>query len=485
MDLDSFLNNRNQGKRQGKVKVLLINPPMDVQGGPPKFVSFGIAYIAQRLRSCGYGIEILDIDAYRFSKEEVSRMLKEKKFDVAGIGGLATVYPYLVWLVPEIKKWKPDVEIILGGAVASSLKERCFERCGIDYAVIGEGEETIVELLEEIKGRRNFSSVKGIGFKDKGSVVFTQSRSLMSSLADVPMFDDSLFPVEMLLKNSGGIMQIHTQRGCPFACTFCFNCYRVVGREVRYRPVGKVLDEIEVFNRKYDVRLFALAGELILMNKAWVIEFCRELLARRLRISYRVTSNVNTIDEESLSWLKRTGCVSMSIGIESGSPKILRIMKKGITVERARNAVQLAKRYIPNLEISMMVNFIGETKQTLRESVGFFKEINVKPLIFFATPFPGTELYRMAIARGCIKDEEEYLMNLDKVSISKPSLNLTDMSNEEAERELAWAVDEIERYYFRKSLLSVKAYNMLLLKMRKDGLRNTAKTLAEKMRRIF
>ena len=456
------------------MRVLLINPPMDITS-PPRFISFGIAYITQEIKSGGYDAEILDIDGHRYSKSEVSEFIKNASFDVVAIGGLVTIYPYLSWLVPEIRRLRPGIEIILGGGIASSMKEKCFERFDIDYEIIGEGEITIIELLGVLKENRDFSSVKGIGYRSNGKVVFTDPRSLMPSLDKVPQMDDSLFPMERLLENSYRVMQVHTQRGCPYQCGFCFNCYRVVSNKVRYRPVGNVIDEIESLNDKYDVQLFALSGELVMMSKEWIIEFCKEVLRRKLKIKYRVTSRATTVDEERLSWLKRSGCDMMSLGLESGSNKILKLMKKGTTVEQGRKAVVLAVKYIPNLEISMMMGYLEENEETLKESVSFFKEIGVKPIMFLATPFPGTEIYREAIRKGRIKDEEEYLMKLDDISIFDLStllVNLTDMPDDVARSNIRSAISEIENYYFYRDLWTLRLFRRGLSSIKKIGFRD-------------
>jgi len=458
---------------------------MDIQSGPPKFISFGIAYIAEKLKSCRYEAEIIDIDAHRHSKEVVSELIRKKNFDIAAIGGLVTVYPYLYWLVPEIKRLKPDSKIILGGGISTSLKERCFEKFDIDYEVIGEGEITIIELLKELRGDKNLSSVKGIAFRNNGKIVFTEPQPLMSSLDDVPMFDDSLFPMEKLLNNSRGVFQIHTQRGCPYACTFCTNNFRGVSRKVRYRPVNDVINEIEFFKKKYDIKLFALAGELIMVNKTWIIDFCKEVLRRKLKINYRVTSGVGTIDEEKLGWLKKSGCTTISFGTESGSEKILKIMQKGVTVEQGRKAILLTKKYIANIDLSMMLNYLGETRETVRESVKFFKEMGILPNIFFAVPFPGTPLYTTAIEKGYIKDEEEYLMNLDKLSIMNLPLNLTDMPDEEASRVMLAARNEIKRYFFWKKVFSLKIYKALLSNLKHSGFKKTVNKAINKVREFW
>ncbi len=457
------------------MKMLLINPPMQ-ENNKTTFPSFGIAYITHELRKHGYSVEILDIDAYRYSKPEVTQLIEKSGADIIGIGGLVTVYPYLHWLIPEIRKLKPEVKIILGGPIAASLNEKCFEKFAIDYEVIGEGEITIIELLRALETGAALDDIRGIGFKKDGKIIYTKARPLMPSLEGVPIFDDKMFPMESLLKNAGGVFQIHTQRGCPMNCTFCFNSFRVIGKEVRYRPVNNVVNEIELFSNKYRemITLFAISGECITSNREWLIGFCEELIKRKLNIPYRVTSRVDTIDAERLDWLKKSGCVKMSLGLESGSDKILKIMKKGTTVEKSKKTVALAKRFLPNIDASIMLGYIGETPDTLKETVKFCKEISVEPAIFYTLPLPGTELYKMAVEKNFIRNEEEYLMGLNGQTIFDFSVNLTDMRDDaEAKREMETAFYDIKRYYFWKKMRSPSVYKKTISKLIKRGFKRT------------
>ena len=190
-----------------------------------------------------------------------------------------------------------------------------------------------------------------------------------------------------------------------------------------------------------------MSGECITADKEWIISFCKEVLKRNLRIGYRVTSRVSTIDKEILEWLKKSGCRLMSLGVENGSKKILKIMKKGIDPEKAKIAISLSKKYVKVLEVNIILGYIGEDRDTLRETVEFCKELGVKPAIFFATAFPGTELYRMAVEKGKIKDEEEYFMSLESRSTMRQALNLSDIPDAEARKILLGAKKEIINYY--------------------------------------
>ncbi|MDO8662385.1 MAG: radical SAM protein [Candidatus Omnitrophota bacterium] len=463
------------------MKVLLINPPMLVDE-KPKFPSFGMAYIYHALRSAGYETALLDIDAYRYPKEYVLDFIRANQPDVIGLGGLVTVYPYLAWLVPEARKIFPDIKIALGGPVASSLRERCFERLAVDFIVVGEGELTVVQLLNALQGKENILQVNGIGFKDSGKVIFTEPRPLMPDLSGVPFFDDTIFPMEDFLKRSSGVFQIHVQRGCPSNCTFCFNAFRVVSRKVRYRPVSHILRELKSFKEKYKekISLFALAGECVTMNREWLRDFSQGLIEAELNINYRVTSRVDTIDEERLEWLRRSGCSTISFGLESGSSDILRIMRKNSTPEKGLRAVHLARKYIPHVEVSIMLGYVGENRKTLDETVSFCKKLGIRPVIFYATPFPGTELYSMALQKRRILDEESYLMGLDKKVISALNLNLTDMEDKDARSLIIAAHKEIERYYFVRSLFNFEVVKNIFYGLAKNGPRESCRRIWRK-----
>jgi len=431
-----------------KIKnVLLINPVL-IENLPPRIPSFGIAYIAQQLSSSGYNVEILDIDANRYSYEEVLRRIYNNNCDIVGIGSLITAYRYLSWLIPEIRRLKPGVKIILGGGIATAIPAKCIERFGVDYAVIGEGEITATELLSTLNNGGNIYEVDGIAFRDSDGLKFTRQRDLMPSLEAVPPVNIDLFPMEKLLKNNNSDFQVHVQRGCPNSCTFCFNCFRVVSNRVRYRPVENVIDEIESANLRLPVRYFYLSGECVVMNKKWITSFCRELIDRKMNIKYRVTSRLDTLDEERLEWLKRSGCRILSFGLESGSPDILKIMRKNITLEKAKRIIKLAEKYIPKVEISIMYGYIGENEKTIKETTDYCKELGILPTFFFATAYPGTKLWEMAVENGYIKDEEEAMMNLS--NISEFSVNLTGMPDAELLRLKRASEYEIMRHYYMR-----------------------------------
>lgn len=458
-----------QGILPEKVKKILLINPVLIENQLPRIISFGIAYIAQQLISCGYDVEILDIDANRYPKEEVLRRIESSTCDIVGIGSLVTAYRYLSWLIPEIRRLKPNVKIILGGGIATAIPARCIERFGVDYVVIGEGEITIIDLLKTLNQGGNILEVDGIAFKDNSGLKFTRPRELMPSLENVPHVNVEFFPIKKLLKNNNNDFQVHVQRGCPNSCTFCFNCFRVVSNKVRYRPVENVIDEIESVRYRLPIKYFYLSGECVVMNKKWILTFCRELVERRMDIKYRVTSRLDTLDEERLEWLKKSGCQILSFGLESGSPDILKIMKKNIDLEKAKKILKLAERYIPTIEVSIMYGYSGENERTIRETTDYCKELGILPTFFFATAYPGTKLWEMAVEGGNIKDEEEAMMNLS--NIADFSVNLTKMPDAELLRLKRESEYEIMKYYYLRN--PSKLVRRVSSAFRQKGIKNT------------
>ena len=169
----------------------------------------------------------------------------------------------------------------------------------------------------------------------------------------------------------------------------------------------------------------------------------------------------------------------MSLGLESGSDKILKIMKKAATVAQGKKACSIAKKYIKNIEACIILGYEGETPDTLKETVKCCKEIGIKPSLFFATPFPGTELYERALKKGCIKDEEEYMMALGTTSTTQFSVNLTDMPDEEALKKIKNTTREITLYYYLKDPWFPIRRSIANLK--ENGLKTTLVKIVERL----
>jgi len=433
------------------MKILLVNPPIR-EWSKPNVFPLGLGYIASILLQEHHEVEVLDINAYRWDRAEVEERVKRACFDVVGIGGIVTIYNYVKWLFSIIKKHHPDKQIIVGGSVGSSIPRLILEKNPVDVVCIGEGEETVRELIKGLEVKGDLSKVRGICFKDASGKIFeNDKRSPMKELNSVPLPAWDLFPIEIYLKNPVGApnrnkwidgsgdqdtplsMNLFATRGCPYQCIYCYHDF--MGMGYRQRSPENVINEIETLYKNYGVAYFHFIDDEFVMKKDFVYRFCslmKGLIKTYDRpFTWGCAGRVNLMTEDLILTMAEAGCVLIGYGIESGSQRMLDFIKKKVTVEQAKNAIRLTKKYLGWADCSFMIGYPGETKETIQETIDFCKELNLAPeVIFFLTPYPGTELYRMALAQGKIRDEEEYILGLDEQG-EKISVNFTDFTDEE------------------------------------------------------
>ena len=432
------------------MKVLLINPPIR-EWSKPNVFPLGLGYIAAVLIQEGHEVEVLDINGLRLNKEEVKKKLQSIQFDVIGIGGIVTVYKYIKWLVGAIKQYHPDKKIMVGGSVGTSISRIMLKKNPVDVVCMGEGEETVKELVKVLQAGGDLSQVKGICYKDgQGEIYQTPMREPICELDKLPLPAWDLFPMDVYVKNPVGApnrnkwadgasddntlsMNLNGTRGCPYQCIYCYHDF--MGVKYRTRSPENIIKELEILYKRYGVTYFHFTDDEFVLKKDFIYEFCRKIKAlskeHGITFTWGCAGRVNLMDESLLAEMADSGCVSIGYGIESGSQKMLDFMKKQVTVEEAKNAVRLTQKHLGWADCSFMIGYPGESRETLQETVEFCKELDLTPeVIFFMTPYPGTELYEMAIRQGKIKDEEEYILGLGEQG-EQVQVNFTDYSDKE------------------------------------------------------
>jgi len=443
------------------MKVTLINPPVRENQYPDQF-PIGLAYIASVLLKAGHSVSVVDINARRYRKEEVQKMIENFDADVVGIGGMITTYSYVKWLVSEIRRMKPNIKIVVGGGVCSAIPKQFMEWTQTDIIVVGEGELTVVDLLDNLE---NLESVRGIWYRDKNGIHANPPRELIKDLDSIPFPAWELFPMDVYLKNpTRGYMEkkmnVLAGRGCPYRCTFCWHNF---GDGNRTRSAENVVEEIKQLQSKYGVNIIIFEDELFTANKSFVMDFCRKIKEQKIKLKWDCQSRVNIIEKDILHVMKDAGCISVGFGVESGSQTMLDAMKKGTTVEQGKNAIRMMKEAGIRFHVTFMIGTPGETKETIWETVSFCKELNIPHRIelFFATPFPSTPLYEYAKNKGLIKDEEKFISKLgDTVNFL---INLTDMSDEELVALRNKAQKEAQPSFFTRAMFYRKHFGVVYL----------------------
>lgn len=436
------------------MKILLINPLVR-EWAKPNVFPLGLGYIVALLLKEGHKVEVLDINANRFSKEEVEDRIKSADFDAAGISGIITTYRYVKWLAQILKKHHPGKPVIVGGSVGSSIPRIMLEKNPVDIVCIGEGEETSVDLIRTLEKKGDLAKVKGIWYKDGlGAIRQTEKRPPIGDLDKIPLPAWDSFPIDIYLRNPVGApnrnkwidgsaqasaplsMNLFATRGCPYQCIYCYHDF--MGLKYRHRSPENIINEIRALYEKYKVRYFHFIDDEFVMKKEFVYEFCRQIKELMEDIGEKITwgcaGRANLMTKDLIAAMADAGCVLIGYGIESGSQKMLDYIKKGVKVSQAKEAIRLTRRYLGWADCSFMIGYPGESKETIQETIDFCRDTDLAPeVIFFLTPYPGTDLYDIALKQGKIKDEEEYILNLGEQG-EKVQVNFTDFSDKELVR---------------------------------------------------
>jgi radical SAM superfamily enzyme YgiQ (UPF0313 family) len=206
-----------------------------------------------------------------------------------------------------------------------------------------------------------------------------------------------------------------------------------MGQGYRSRSPENIIAEVRALYERYKVSYIHFIDDEFIVNKDFVFRFCQAIKSLsneyKQKITWGCAGRINLMTEELIAAMVDAGCIGIGYGIESGSQKMLDFIKKQVTVEQAKKAVRLTKKYLGWADCSFMIGYPGETEKTVQETINFCKELELSPeVIFFLTPYPGTELYRSALKLGKIKDEEQYILSLGEQG-EKIMVNFTEFSD--------------------------------------------------------
>jgi radical SAM superfamily enzyme YgiQ (UPF0313 family) len=395
-------------------KVLLINPPVwrdeiFARGSaatasliPP----LGLAHIASCLRQKGHFCEIYDGVATPLKLSDLCK--KAQGFDVVAITVVSAYYLRVQQVIKAIsKQCTPRPIIVVGGAhVTAKWDELLYE--GADYAVIGEGELTAVELLNWIDSGQNrafLDNIAGIAYLDEeGKVCRTAKRRLIENLDDLPMPARDLLPMNLYRgtparTDSFPSHSLLTSRGCSGVCTFC--SHKSFGKMVRSFSPDRIVEEFFELRDVYGANDVAVWDDNFTANKDNVYSVCNKLMLNKFDKSFSIESRVDSVDEGMLKILKKAGCNFIAYGFESGSQRILDYIHKRETLEQMRRTVELTKRVGIKIRGYFMFGFPTETIDEMQKTVDFARELKIDVASFtLMVPLPGTVEYTRAQKSG-------------------------------------------------------------------------------------
>ena len=384
--MDAFALLPAKGGLEHPVKVVIVAPPYPLEECPAP--PLGLTYVAAAFEAAGAEVRILDYIVSRYTQEKFLSELDRFRPDVVGAGSVTLNFPGAAEIVCAAKRHSPETVTIMGGPHVSFDAEGTLQRYpGIDLIVIGEGEATIRELAPHLKARSSWQKIPGIAFRDGDRVVTTAPRGFIEDLDVLPLPARRLLPLSRY-QALGYPISIITGRGCPYSCIFCVG-RRMVGKKIRTRRAELVVDEMEEI-LSYGFTRINVADDLFVSDAEKVRAVCEEIRRRRLKFTWSAFARANTVDLETLTLMRETGCDSVSFGVESGNPEMLRRIRKGITLDMVRRAVDLCRRAGLICHTSFMVGLPGETAETLRRTREFATGLGALYGYHFLVPFPGT-----------------------------------------------------------------------------------------------
>ena len=401
------------------MNVLLVNPPFTLEDrygkklkiAGPLLPSLGLAYIAAVLEKDGHKVEILDAPALEMTSTEIAEHVRKGRYDAIGLTAQTPMYGRFVEALKAIKPVCGNVPIIAGGPHSSIMPAEILkENPELDYAIYGEGEVTICELMKVLDGRKKARDVRGIAYRQGKAVKVTPPRPFVENLDDIPMPARHLLPMiryrpaPSTYKRTP-LLHMITSRGCPFNCVYC-SSRSIFGRIYRAHSPKRVADEMEELIEKYGAREIFFLDDIFTLNRKWAEAVCDEIIARGInkKVEWSCSTRVNTVDPEILAHMRKAGCWQIHYGMESGSQRLLNYIKKGITLEQSRNAATWSRQAGLEVRAYFMIGLPTETREETQQTIDFAKEVKPDYAKFsLTTPYPGTPLFDMANERGEIK----------------------------------------------------------------------------------
>lgn len=303
------------------------------------------------------------------------------------------IFPDDVACLASIRAALPDLSIVCFGHLPTAMPEEVLENAAVDAILMGEPELTLAELYDRISAEQSWAGIRGLAYKEDGAVVVNEPRERISDLDALPFPDLSLIDVGLYNESFLGrpIAVTLTARGCPFRCAYCV---RTFGDQTVYRSAQNVLAELQQIVEQHDIRNIRFLDDTFTARKPRLLEICNGILEGNLDIRWTCLTRVDSLDEEMLDVMRRSGCQRMYVGIESGSQRILDYYNKGYDVDTIRDRVRLIKASGIEASGFFIVGAPIETEDDLEQSIQLAKELDFDYIIVTKLQFwPGTRLF--------------------------------------------------------------------------------------------
>lgn len=362
----------------------------------------GLLWIGAVLRKNGHAVQVIDPIPGRGNFID-----KVKGFDpdLVGISIMTTEYPKAKEIINSLKGVLKNTLYCAGGIHPTALPRQTIEELGLDFVVMGEGEYIMRDICYRLENDRSYRDIAGIGYKKNGNYVENPRYPLITDLDKLSMPARDLLDMEWYLTPPGLVrgaflkrtLGLLATRGCPYQCIYC-GSHTIFGRSIRRRSVHNILEEVEHLINTYNIDGFYFYDDTFTVDRNYVSEFCQGLKKRGINLKWGCQIRANTVWKSLSEEMRDAGCIQVDIGVESGSDKVLKNLKKGTTVAVIKDAFKTVKKAGIRTMATFIVGSPGETSEDIKMTRRLAKEISPDyTKFFYLTPFPGSELYGDAL----------------------------------------------------------------------------------------
>jgi len=390
------------------MKILFINPPSSnlILTNLPEAIAqedtmppLGLMYLAAYLeKHTSHQVKILDCLIEKIDYHQLKKRIEQEKPDLVGITALTFTLIDVLKTAKITKQIDQNIKIVLGGPHVNIYPQETLNFPEVDFLVLGEGEEPIKDLLDNLNQTENLYKLKGIAFKDGDKIVNPGPRELIQDLDSLPFPARHLVPNQKyssVLSENNPVTTMFSSRGCPFQCLFCNRAH--LGKVFRARSAKSIVDEMEEC-KKMSIGEIFIYDDTFTVDRQRVLDICSEIKKRGLAINWDIRARVDTVDEKILTEMKTAGCQRIHYGVEAGTQKILNVLRKGITLKQAKTAFRLTKKIGIQTLAYFMIGSPQETKEDILQTIKFAKKIKPDFVCFsITTPYPSTDLYTLGL----------------------------------------------------------------------------------------
>ncbi len=406
------------------MRVLLIHPAdfPDPSRPPPllppnQAPPLGLAYIAAFLRAAGHDVAIVDMKHGHHTRAELMDAVRAFGPALVGLGLYTVTVPVAEEISDLIKAWSSEAVIVVGGPHPAGAPEECARNPHFDYAAVGEGEVMMRDLVDALESGSDVRGVAGLWFTEipddpESELIVNAPRGWIGELDSLPWPARDLLPplssyaMTMFQYREWPATTIYTSRGCPYSCIFCER-REILGNKFRVHSADYVVDEMEHLIEEYGIKEIFFYDDTFTLDARRVEAICDTIVARGLKISWNISTHVNTVTRELLMKMNAAGCWQIAYGIETGDPRVMKDIMKGTTVDTVRERIQWTVDAGIEAKGLFMIGHPTDTPETIARTVEFARSLPIASANFkITTPFVGTPLRDMAEDYGVIAKDD-------------------------------------------------------------------------------